>query len=340
MRTHAEVMEKGRVMTEKILTIAIVNYKTPKMVCDVVQSAKDHALLDNVRVVIAVVDNGSGDGSVDIIRNAHPDIDVIDAGANLGFAAGNNLVLRRAKTPYIMLLNSDAFLQSGALRRVIDFMESHPRAGMAGPRILNPDGTDQDYPCRFPTVPEMIRRALKGPQFPAHGATGPVPMDRIHGCCLVLRRAILDQVGLMDEQFFMYDEDMDWCLRTRNAGWELYLLPDATVIHLGGQSSGRAPSGVREKKTAPSFNPRMSYELRKSRYILYRKHRNFFELTALKFFTDSVLLAKNIMLLLYCLLLLPDMWKHEKKYFDGALRRIKGNFSIMAINPFRLEVQI
>lgn len=318
-------------MTEKTLTIAIVNYKTPAMVCDVVQSAKNHAQFDNVGVAIAVVDNGSGDGSVDIIRRAHPDIDVIDAGANLGFAAGNNLVLRKADTPYIMLLNSDAFLQPGALRRVIDFMESHLQVGMAGPRILNPDGTDQDYPCRFPTIPEMIRRAVKGPQFPGRDATGPVPMDRIHGCCLVLRRAILDRVGMMDEQFFMYDEDMDWCLRTRKAGWELYLLPDATVIHLGGQSSGRAPSGVREKRVVPSFNPRMSYELRKSRYILYRKHCNFFELVALKIMTDSFLLAG-------CALSLPGFFKGPD-WRSGTLKRLKANFSIMTINPFRVKVK-
>ncbi len=318
-------------MSKNILTIAIVNYKTPAMVCDVVRSAKDHARVEGIGVDIAVVDNGSDDGSVDIIRQAHPDIDVIDADANLGFAAGNNLVLKKAVTPYIMLLNSDAFLQPGTLLRLIDFMEAYPKAGIIGPRILNPDGTDQDYPCRFPTIPEMIRRAVKGPQFPGSGAADPLPMERIHGCCLVLRREVLDHVGLLDEQFFMYDEDMDWCLRCRKAGWDLYLLPNATVIHLGGQTSGRAPSGVRKAKAPPSFNPRMSYELRKSRYILYRKHRSIFELAVLKAMTDSLLLAG-------CILSLPGLVKGADNR-SGVLKRLKANFSIMAINPFRLQVK-
>ncbi len=316
---------------ENLLTIVIVNYKTAAMVCDVVRSAKEHAKADGVGVEITVVDNGSGDGSVETIQKAHPDIEVIDAGGNLGFAAGNNIALRKAKTPYIMLLNSDAFLQDGTLRILMDFMKSCPHAGMIGPRILNPDGTDQDYPCRFPTIPEMMRRAVKGPQFPGRGATGPVLMERIHGCCLVLRRAVIEQIGLLDEQFFMYDEDMDWCLRCRKAGWELYLLPDATAVHLGGQTSGRAPSGVREKKVAPSINPRMVYELRKSRYILYRKHRGILEVAALKIFTDLMLLAG-------CLISLRGL-ANGPDGRAGILKRLKANWSIMTINPFSLKVK-
>ncbi len=316
---------------ENLLTIVIVNYKTAAMVCDVVRSAKEHAKADGVGVEISVVDNGSGDGSVETIRKAHPDIEVIDAGGNLGFAAGNNIALRIAKTPYIMLLNSDAFLQDGTLRKLMEFMKSCPHAGMIGPRILNPDGTDQDYPCRFPTIPEMIRRALKGPQFPGQGATGPVLMERIHGCCLVLRRAVIEQIGLLDEQFFMYDEDMDWCLRCRKAGWELYLLPDATAVHLGGQTSGRAPSGVREKKAAPSINPRMVYELRKSRYILYRKHRGMLEVVALKIFTDLMLVAG--------LLVSLRGLAHGADGRAGILKRLKASWSIITINPFSLRVR-
>ena len=265
-------------MPSELITIVIVNYKTAALSCQAVQYAKDHAAAESIAVHIAVVDNGSGDGSVQAIRSAHPDITVIDSGANLGFSAGNNLILRDVKTPYVMLLNSDAFIQAGMLRRLVDVLDRNPNIGAIGPRILNPDGTDQDYPCRFPTIPEMMRRAVRGPQFPAQGrdAAQLIPIDRIHGCCLMTRRSVLEQVGILDEQFFMYDEDMDWCLRCRKAGWILCLVPNAAVIHLGGQTSGRAPSGRRQAKTLRAFNTRMSYELRKSRYILYRKHCSFF----------------------------------------------------------------
>lgn len=317
-----------------LLTIAIVNYKTAALVCDVVETAKKQAAADGVGVHIVVVDNGSGDGNLEIIRTAHPDIELIDAGGNLGFARGNNLALRRLETPYAMLLNSDAFLQPGALRRLIDFMEENPDCGVAGPRILNPDGTDQDYPERFPSVTEMIRRSLKGPQFPAAGKDPrrPIPMPRIHGCCLITRRTVLDQVGLLDERFFMYDEDMDWCLRCGRAGWKMFLLPDAAAVHLGGQSSGRAPSGRRKQETVQSFNPRMSYELRKSRYILYRKHRGMLEILALKILTDSFLATGF-------LLSLPAILKGGQNR-DMALKRIKSGCAIMAINPFGLEVDV
>ncbi len=320
-------------MPSELITIVIVNYKTAALSCQAVQYAKDHAAAESIAVHIAVVDNGSGDGSVQAIRSAHPDITVIDSGANLGFSAGNNLILRDVKTPYVMLLNSDAFIQAGMLRRLVDVLDRNPNIGAIGPRILNPDGTDQDYPCRFPTIPEMMRRAVRGPQFPAQGrdAAQLIPIDRIHGCCLMTRRSVLEQVGILDEQFFMYDEDMDWCLRCRKAGWILCLVPNAAVIHLGGQTSGRAPSGRRQAKTLRAFNTRMSYELRKSRYILYRKHCSFFEVIALKIFTDMTLAAG-------CILALPGLMKQESR--EHARARLRLNASIMAINPFGLKVRV
>lgn len=314
------------------LSVVIVNYRTPDLVCQSVQSVKDHAGPEGISADIYVVDNGSGDGSVEKIRAAHPDITVLDAGGNLGFAAGNNVALRLVRTPYVMLLNSDAFLQAGALRRLVDLMESHPAVGMVGPRVLNPDGTDQDYPVHFPSVPEMVRRAIQGPQFPARGRDphAPIPMERIHGCCLMTRKSVLDAVGLLDERFWMYDEDMDWCLRAKKAGWALWLVPDATVIHLGGQTSGRGPSGQRSEKTVSKFNPLMTYELRKSRYILYRKHRKGWEVAVLKLFTDATLLAGVVVAGVRALV------RPETR--GSALDRIKAYAAIIGINPFRIRI--
>lgn len=318
---------------DKDITIIIVNYKTADLVSQVVQSVKDHAPADGVSAHIVVVDNGSEDGSLERIGEQHPDIECIDAGGNIGFSKGNNLALRKLDTPYAMLLNSDAFIEQGTLARLVEVMKQHPEVGVVGPRILNLDRTDQDYPVAFPSIGEMFRRATQGAQFPAMGKDPhqPIPLPRIHGCCLMARREVFEQVGLLDEQFFMYDEDMDWCLRVSQAGWKLWLIPDASVVHLGGQTSGRAPSGRRDEKTVRPFNPRMAYELRKSRYILYRKHRTVLDLVLLKACTDMFMIAGLILASI-----------HHFRGGDAAKRAGKQQEAyrkILTINPFRLEVK-
>ncbi len=319
-------------MGKPAVTIVTVNYKTADLVNDCVQSIKDHKPAD-MPVTIVVVDNGSGDGSLEKIAAAHPDITLIDGKENIGFSKGNNLALRHVDTPYAMLFNNDALMLPGALERMVDFMESNPDCGMCGARVLNPDMTDQDYPCSFPSIREMFRRVFGGPQFPAKDVedrSKPIQMDRIHGACLMTRREILETVGLMDEQFYMYEEDMDWCLRVRNAGWKLWLLPDVSIIHLGGQTTGRPPSGRRGEKTIRPFNPRMAYELRKSRYILYRKHRGFIDLLALKLLTDAtLLLASGIALL---------STRKEGMAGENARKKLQAYLSIISINPFRMQV--
>lgn len=322
-------------MTDEILTVIIVNYKTADLVAQVVEGVKKHSAADGVAAKTVVIDNGSGDGSVERLRAAHPDISVIDAGGNLGFAAGNNIALRTLDTPYALLLNSDAFLQDGCLRRLTDVMEQNPGVGICGPRILNPDGTDQDYPEHFPSVPEMIRRALSGAQFPAQGRDPhkPIEMERIHGCALLIRKSAVDAIGLLDERFWMYDEDMDWCLRARAAGWRLWLVPDARVMHLGGQTSGRAARGTgeraEEEDAPPKFSALMTYELRKSRYMLYRKHCGAGALLLLKLFTDAAMLA-GIALAAARMAARPH-WR------ENSWNRIRTYAAIMFLNPFRMK---
>lgn len=318
-------------MSGEILTVIIVNYKTADLVSEVAQGVKKHAQADGISTKTIVVDNGSRDGSVEKLRAAHPEIAVIDTGANLGFAAGNNVALRALDTPYALLLNSDAFLQDGCLARLIAIMEQNPQVGICGPRILNPDGTDQDYPERFPSVPEMIRRALFGPQFPAQGKDPrtPIEMERIHGCALLIRRSVVDTIGLLDERFWMYDEDMDWCLRAREAGWRLWLVPDAQVMHLGGQTSGRAARGNTEKVDAPpKFSALMTYELRKSRYRLYHKHCGAAEILLLKIFTDAMMLASIAREAVR--MIVKPRWRAQ------SWNKIKTFGAILWLNPFRM----
>ena len=253
------------------LTVIIVNFRTAHLVLECLSHLKAFPATA-IKTQIVVVDNGSNDGSLERIGVAHPDVQLIDAGGNVGFARGNNLALQEVATEYVLLINSDALMEQGTLDAMIAAMQVDPNVGMVGPRIVNvDDGRDQDYPDRFPTIAQMFRRALAGPQFPACGHDGPVEIERIHGACLMARTVVLKQVGLLDERFFMYDEDVDWCVRARKAGWRLMLLPQVRVRHYGGKTSGRKPNGKREESAPGEGSLRMRYELRRSRYVLYRR---------------------------------------------------------------------
>lgn len=307
------------------LTVSIVNYKTAQLVVECIDSLKRFAP-QLARLDIVVVDNASQDGSLSVIAQAHPDVRLIDAGANLGFAGGNNLALRECRSDYVLLLNSDALVEAGTLDGLLQVLQQNPGVGAVSPRVVNADdGADQDYPSSFPSLPEMFRRAWRGPQYPAAGRTEPVLLERLHGACMLLRGELLSSVGLLDDGFFMYDEDVDWCVRARSKGWQLWLLPQLRVLHHGGKSSGRAPSGRRAPLELSSTALRMRYELRRSRYRLYRKHRSVAELLLLKGLTDLAMLLASLRLLLRCI---------RVQQRPAALALLRANLQVMALNPF------
>lgn len=308
------------------LTVSIVNYRTAALTCECIASIKAHPPTD-VAVDIVVVDNASGDGSGARIAAAHPDVRLIESDANLGFAGGNNLVLRDCGADYVLLLNSDACVEAGTLDTLLTALRDHPRVGAVSGRIVNAgDGLDQDYPCCFPSLPEMVRRALRGAQFPAAGQTEPVPLERLHGACMMLRGELLATVGVLDDGFFMYDEDVDWCVRATRQGWALWLIPAARVVHHGGKSSERAPSGQRRGLELSATALRMRYELRRSRYRLYRKHRAWWELCLLKAMTDAAMLLACVRPFALWLAV------PSQRAAAGALLRV--NLRIVAMNPF------
>ncbi|WP_071873423.1 glycosyltransferase family 2 protein [Atopomonas hussainii] len=310
------------------LTVSIVNYKTPQLVIECINSLKRFApRLASMRVI--VVDNASADDSLALIGAAHSDVQLIDAGDNLGFAAGNNLALQDCESDYVLLLNSDALVDDGSLDHLLQVMQNNPQVGAVSARVVNADdGQDQDYPARFPSLLEMFRRALSGPQFPAHGQQDPVVMERLHGACMLIRSKLLNSVGLLDDGFFMYDEDVDWCVRARQQGWQLWLIPQARVLHHGGRSSGRSPSG---RASSPTLSPtalRMRYELRRSRYRLYRKHRTGWELLLLKLCTDTAMLLACVR---------PALHYLTSQQRKEALALLQANLKIIALNPFDAE---
>lgn len=218
----------------------------------------------------------------------HPVV-VIQTGANLGFAGGNNVGLRYALkrgADYVLLLNNDALLRSpSALSSLVEFMEQHSDAGAAGGRLVYPDGTPQTSYGRFPTVPHTLAclyplykllpaglfdRFRRSNIIPSETITEPVRIDYPSGACLLVRRKAIEEVGLLDERFFMYAEETDWCLRMMKSGWDRYYVPQAEVAHKYAASFGTGTLKMRR------------YHL-ESLFKYFRKHVPPFSLAILAF---------------------------------------------------------
>lgn len=268
------------------LSIIILNYNTADLVIQCLKSIYETVGTQILGEVI-VVDNASTDGSISKISTAYPSAKLIQAPFNLGFAKGNNLGMQHASGDFLLLLNSDTIVCDNMIARLVEVLQNNPTVGAVGSRILNLDGTDQDYPTRFPSLAQMIIRMFVRRQipWPIEPTKMPVRTERIMGACLMTRRDVLDQIGFLDETFFMYDEDVDWSIRCRKAGWELWLMPDVATIHLKGQTS------LFRRLDTNSFNARMFLELRRSRYRLYRKHAGWVQTLMLKMCTDSYMIS-------------------------------------------------
>lgn len=202
-----------------------------------------------VNLEIIVVDNASTDGSAELVREKYPSIKLIQNQTNVGFARGNNVGIQASSGRYLCLLNSDIKLLDGCLRSVLSFMEENSDIGIAGPKIINADGTHQSSCRSFPTIWNNFCSAvglatafteLRGfsgeHMFYFHGDRI-VDVDVLVGCFWFVRREALNLFGLLDEEFFMYAEDVDWCRRCWQAGWRVVFFPEAQAIHYRGGSS-------------------------------------------------------------------------------------------------------
>jgi len=262
--------------------IIIVNYRTPGLVVDCL-----HSLLPEVRAEpdcrVIVVDNASPDDSVDRLRTtikaaAWNWVDLLPLERNGGFAFGNNAAIRpllRSDHPpaYIHLLNPDTYIRPGAVSKLIDFMEEHPRVGIAGSRLEFPDGRPQCAAFRFHSIMSELESGIRfGPmtKLLRRWMVAPPPRDEVHrtdwicGASMMIRREVFDSIGLMDEKFFLYYEETDFCRRAHRAGWPCWFVPQSRVVHLEGQSTGATGVQVKRKRL-----PKYWFDSRR-RY--YRKH--------------------------------------------------------------------
>lgn len=226
------------------LSISIVNWNGRDLLDNCIASVLTAAKGTEWEVI--VVDNASSDDSLEMLRKKHPEVEVIANSDNAGFARANNQAYGQSSGRYFMLLNPDTVCLPGSLPELVRFMDMHPKAGACGPLVLNPDHTLQYSWARFPSlVTEALgildRRLSPGGLRPdtadAVRALGPFETDWAGGCALVVRREAIEQIGLMDESFFMYSEETDWCCRLSKAGWRIWVVPTAEIVHLGGQSS-------------------------------------------------------------------------------------------------------
>jgi hypothetical protein len=202
----------------------------------------------NLIVETIVVDNASDDGSTAMLEREFPEVLQIINEENTGFARASNQGMKEAGGRYIFLLNNDAELLEGALSSMTGFMDAHPDAGVCGPRVINSDGTLQVHSKGFyPSIPRIAGQLFL-PGYVRHSGSRSLGLyeindelrireyDWLSGCALMVRRQALDEVGLLDADVFMYCEDVDWCYRMRKSGWKVMYLPQAQVLHFGGQS--------------------------------------------------------------------------------------------------------
>ena len=242
------------------LSVVVLNFNTRDLTRACLQSVTG-SRIGGYTIEVIVCDNGSTDGSDRMIEKEYPDITFIQNGRNVGFAAGNNPGIRTARGRYIVLLNSDTEVSPDAFSRMIAFMDAHPDAGAATCKLVLPDGT-MDPACHrgFPTPWASFTYLLKLEKlFPKSRMFGQYhqgykdlrtvhEVDCIVGAFFMVRRDVIRQVGLLDEDYFMYGEDIDWAYRIRKKGWKILFNPDITVLHKKKQS-GRA-HGAKDRQIA------------------------------------------------------------------------------------------
>ncbi len=253
-----------------VLSIVIVNYNTEKLLRSCLESIYSGA--NGTPFDIWVVDNHSRDHSVAMLKSRFPRVKVIENPANVGFSRANNLVVSQSRSEYVLLLNPDTLILGDAIEQTLKFMKTHPKIGIAGCQVLNRDGTLQ-LACRrrIPT-PEVAFYRLTGLSklFPRsrvmarynltyQSADETQEVDAVSGAFLMIRRQVIEQIGLLDERFFMYGEELDWCLRTKQAGWSVMYYPQARIIHYKGQST-------------QSNSRRAAFEFYHAMYLFHRKH--------------------------------------------------------------------
>jgi GT2 family glycosyltransferase len=250
------------------LSIAIVNWNTRDLLLDALESIFQSA---GVAPEVIVVDNASSDGSADAVRSRFPQVRLIANAVNAGYARGNNQAIEAACGGYVLLLNPDVVVPKSGLFRALDFMRAHPEAGALGVRQIHPDGRLQRSVRGFPTPAAVLWELLgfarllpRSRRFGAYRMTWftydcEAEVDQPMGTFLLLSSKAITQIGMLDQAFPIFFNEVDWCLRCKRAGWKIYFTPDVEIVHYGGASTVQVGAA-------------MAWESRRGLLAFYAKH--------------------------------------------------------------------
>ena len=254
------------------LSIVIVSYNTRELLLQCLASIRSQETSLSYEVI--VVDNHSSDGSAEAVRRDYPEVRLIESSSNVGFSVANNAAIDLATGRFVLLLNSDTFLVSDVLDRMVEKMREEPEVGIAGCRLIRPSG-EMDLACRrsFPTPLVSLSRFLRLNRiFPKHrlcgrynltylDEKGTYEVDSIVGAFMLVRREVIDRLGALDEDYFMYGEDVDWCYRIKDRGWKVLYVGDCVTYHHKGASSRKLGHRNRDLvrvslvRLSPGINP-------------------------------------------------------------------------------------
>jgi GT2 family glycosyltransferase len=254
------------------LSICIVAYKTRGQLRDCLDSVRTQCAGMSYEVI--VVDNNSNDGTLEMLRSTYPEVQLICLPENQGYTHPMNLALKKGRGVYLLQLNPDTIVLPGAMQRLHQYMESNPECGICTPKVLNRDGSMQ-WQCRrsearpwdvFTYFTRLSQLFPQSPKMAGYLMTHRSPdslyaVEAVSGACMFIRRAVVEQVGYLDERYYAYQEDTDFCLRARRAGWKIIYQPEAQIIHFG------AEGGTRVHPYHSAFEWHRSYYLYYSRWF-------------------------------------------------------------------------
>jgi N-acetylglucosaminyl-diphospho-decaprenol L-rhamnosyltransferase len=227
------------------LSIVIVSWNVRDLLRECLASIRAGGELS---VEVIVVDSASSDGTPDMLHKAFPQVTLVEPGTNVGFTRGNNIGIEASRGRHVLLLNPDTRVLGSGPEKMVAYMDGHPKVGALGPQLLNEDGSVQSSRRRFPTLrtaffestwlqPHAPQKVLDHYYMLDHEDDETVAVDWVQGAAVLVRREAIEQVGMMDEGFFMYSEELDWQRRIKAAGWEVIYYPEAQIVHHGGKSS-------------------------------------------------------------------------------------------------------
>lgn len=236
------------------LSVVIVSYNVRDLLGGCLESVQaglagePGTSTSSLNAEVIVVDSNSSDDTTQMVRTRFPWVKLIEPGQNVGFSKGTNIGIEASQGCYVLSLNPDTRVIGPAPAKMVGYMEAHPQVGAIGPQLLNDDGSVQSSRRRFPTLrtaffestwlqPVAPRAVLDRYYMRDIRDAETTPVDWVHGAAVMVRREVIDQVGGLDEGFFMYSEELDWQRRIRSAGWEIVYYPEAQITHYGGRSS-------------------------------------------------------------------------------------------------------